>query len=80
MGAIDIKVWYLLLIYTNLKYRPGGRKSFNLLPMAAGHSVYLAYFVYSYLNFQPESMASLKKFYKTIWNLFYLEYCLYPFI
>eukprot|EP01036_Dinobryon_divergens_P028962 gene28962-38000_t len=37
-----------------LPFTPGGRKSFNLLPMAVGHSVYLAYFVYSYLNFQPE--------------------------
>ena len=63
-----------------MNYRPGGRNNFNVLPMAVGHSAYLAYFVYSYLNFQPESMTSLKKFYKTIWNLFYLEYCLYPFI
>lgn len=26
------------------------------------------------------SLVSVKVFYKSIWNLFYLEYCLYPFI
>ena len=26
------------------------------------------------------NLVSVKIFYKSIWNLFYLEYCLYPFI
>ena len=26
------------------------------------------------------NLTSVKVFYKSIWNLFYLEYCLYPFI
>jgi hypothetical protein len=26
------------------------------------------------------SLSSVKVFYKSIWNLFYMEYCLYPFI
>lgn len=53
---------------------------FRTVPMVIGHSLYLLYFVYSYNKFDPDSMSSLKSFYKAIWNLFYLEYCLYPFI
>lgn len=54
--------------------------SFKALPMAAGHGALLTYFLLSYQNFQSDSIVSIKKFYKAIWNLFYLEYVLYVFI
>lgn len=54
--------------------------NFKRLPMIAGHLCYLLYFAWSYSNFEAEDMVSLKRFYKRIWNLFYLEYVLYPFI
>ena len=57
-----------------------GSTMFKVFPMVAGHSAFLAYFIWSYRRFEPEDMTSLKKFYKSIWNLFYLEYFLYPFI
>ena len=53
---------------------------FNLFPMTIGHSILLSYFVYSYSRLDATDMSSVKKFYKAIWSLFYLEYCLYPFI
>lgn len=54
--------------------------SFNKVAMSAGHSVLLSYFVYSAVTFEPTSSSSIRDYYKAIWNLFYLEYCLYPFI
>ena len=53
---------------------------FNILPMTLGHTGLLAYFVKSYQKLKPESVDSIQDFYKAIWNCFYLEYCLYPFI
>lgn len=29
---------------------------------------------------EPDSQESIKGFYKRIWDLFYLEYAIYPFI
>lgn len=54
--------------------------SFRKLPMIVGHGAYLIYFLASYRNLDASSMDSIKRFYKSIWNLFYLEYLLYPFI
>lgn len=55
-------------------------KVFNVLPMSLGHLSLLSYFMWSFRQLDAEDMKSIKKFYKVIWNLFYLEYCLYPFI
>jgi len=55
-------------------------KSFKMLPMVSGHLMLLIYFLLAYRELIPSDMQSLKIFYKSIWNLFYLEYCLYPFI
>jgi homogentisate solanesyltransferase len=54
--------------------------TFNTLPMSLGHAGFLTYFLVSYSKLDSSDMKSIKKFYKAIWNLFYLEYCLYPFI
>lgn len=60
-----------------------GGPSFNRAPMVGGHAAFLVYFLWSFLKFDKDADStpvSLKRFYKSIWNLFYLEYCLYPFI
>lgn len=53
--------------------------SFRVLPMTLGHGALLTYFLVSYSKLDSSSMPSIKQFYKAIWNLFYLEYCLYVF-
>ena len=53
---------------------------FKIIPMAVGHTVLLSYFLVSYSRLDASSVTCVKKFYKAIWNLFYLEYCLYPLI
>jgi homogentisate solanesyltransferase len=53
---------------------------FNAWPMTLGHLGLLTYFLVNYSKLDATSMTSIKQFYKAIWNLFYLEYCLYPFI
>jgi homogentisate solanesyltransferase len=63
-----------------LPFAPFLRNSFNKVAMVWGHSLYLLYFLSSYSELDAENTTSLKRFYKAIWNLFYLEYCLYPFI
>lgn len=55
-------------------------KTFNKLPMSIGHAGLLLYFVVSSLKLNPVDSKSINKYYKEIWNLFYLEYLLYPFI
>eukprot|EP00607_Mallomonas_marina_P008446 CAMPEP_0182423778 /NCGR_PEP_ID=MMETSP1167-20130531/9860_1 /TAXON_ID=2988 /ORGANISM="Mallomonas Sp, Strain CCMP3275" /LENGTH=100 /DNA_ID=CAMNT_0024603053 /DNA_START=868 /DNA_END=1167 /DNA_ORIENTATION=- len=40
---------------------------FKMLPMAAGHSALLAYFLVSYFALDPNSTSSIKNFYKSIW-------------
>ena len=56
------------------------RESFKTIPMALGHAALLSYFTWGWSRLDTSKMTSVKKFYKVIWNLFYLEYCLYPFI
>lgn len=53
---------------------------FKMLPMVIGHTSFLGYFLISLSKLNGSEISSVKKFYKSIWNLFYLEYCLYPFI
>lgn len=54
--------------------------SFNRIPMIVGHLSMLLYFLWSRSKLNPTSMTSIKGFYKAIWNMFYIEYCIYPFI
>ena len=56
------------------------RGAFKTKVMSGAHSLLLAYFLFSFSKLQPENIESINKFYKAIWNLFYLEYCVYPFI
>lgn len=54
--------------------------SFNKLPMSLGHGLLLLYLANIHAKLNPTSIVSIKQFYKSIWNLFYLEYLLYIFI
>eukprot|EP00981_Chlorochromonas_danica_P007033 scaffold1534_cov158-Ochromonas_danica.AAC.5 len=54
--------------------------NFRLLPMLLGHLGGLVYLVYLYKQLNANDASSVKAFYKRIWNLFYFEYLLYPFI
>lgn len=54
--------------------------AFQSRVMSGAHSLLLAYFLFSFSKLQPDNMDSINKFYRAIWNLFYLEYCVYPFI
>lgn len=48
--------------------------------MVGGHAVLLAMLGRSLRKLEPDSQDSVKSFYKRIWDLFYLEYAMYPFI
>lgn len=48
--------------------------------MVGGHTLLLALMASSLRALNPESQDSIKGFYKRIWDLFYLEYAMYPFI
>ena len=56
------------------------RTIFAPIPMIGGHVVLASILLYRYQQLQPNSMASVKRFYKHIWDLFYLEYVLYTLI
>ncbi|KAL7530694.1 hypothetical protein ACHAWF_003476 [Thalassiosira exigua] len=58
----------------------GGAGSFNLVPMVGGHAALAAMLLTRFRALEPESLASIKRYYKHIWDLFYLEYVLYALI
>lgn len=53
---------------------------YNRAFMAVGHALAAGWLVLSFRKLKPESPASVKAYYKRIWDLFYLEYVMYPFI
>jgi len=54
--------------------------AFNMWTMVGGHAVLALMMLRNYMLLKPDSQSSIKKFYARIWNLFYLEYALYPFL
>ncbi|EWM30055.1 tocopherol polyprenyltransferase-like protein [Nannochloropsis gaditana] len=54
--------------------------AFRQWVMVGGHTVLAALLIQRYKKLEPDSLASIKAFYKSIWDLFYLEYALYPFL
>lgn len=57
-------------------------QAFRTVPMVLGHSVLAAFLMYQtwLLDAGKYSKAAVAGFYRFIWNLFYLEYALLPFI
>jgi homogentisate solanesyltransferase len=54
--------------------------TFNAFPMIAGHAALAVMLLVRFKDLEPEKLASIKKYYKHIWDLFYLEYFLYTLI
>lgn len=55
-------------------------KAFHRIPMIAGHAFLAFKLLRTYAQLDPSSLPSIRQFYRGIWDLFYLEYMLYPFI
>lgn len=53
---------------------------FRRAPMALGHALLGAKLLVTYRQLEPSSLGSIKRFYGGIWQIFYLQYTLYPFI
>mmetsp|Transcript_23966 Transcript_23966/g.58577 ORF Transcript_23966/g.58577 Transcript_23966/m.58577 type:complete len:200 (+) Transcript_23966:676-1275(+) len=68
---------YVHAILTGLLSAPG---TFNPVPMIGGHAALATMLVLRFRQLDPDSMSSVKKFYKHVWDLFYLEYGLYTLI
>lgn len=68
---------YVQAIATGVLMAPG---TFNKIPMIGGHAVLATILLARFRQLKPDSMASVKKYYKHIWDLFYLEYVLYTLI
>jgi homogentisate solanesyltransferase len=68
---------YVHALATGILSKPG---TFQRIPMIGGHLALAAMLVVRFRQLDPDSMPSIKKYYKHIWDLFYLEYALYTII
>jgi len=68
---------YVHAIATGLLAAPG---TFRTWLMLSGHSLAAGWMAWSAKKFNAEKAESIKAYYKQIWNLFYFEYAMYPFI
>ena len=68
---------YVHAIATGLLSSKG---TFKLIPMVGGHFALALMLIRRFRQLDPESMPSIKTYYKNIWDLFYLEYGLYTLI
>lgn len=68
---------YVHAVATGLMARPG---AFHSVPMVGGHAALAALLLTRFRQLDAESIPSIKKYYKHIWDLFYLEYVLYTLI
>ena len=68
---------YVHAIATGL-LSPSG--SFNKIPMVGGHLALAGLLLSRFSKLDAESIPSIKKYYKYIWDNFYLEYFLYTLI
>ena len=68
---------YVQAIATGLLAASG---TFNMVPMIGGHIALASILLFRFKQLDPDSMPSIKRYYKHIWDLFYLEYGLYTLI
>ena len=68
---------YIAAIATAL-LAPAG--AFRRAFMAGGHALGAAWLLISSAKLKPDDASSVKSYYKQVWNLFYFEYLMYPFI
>jgi homogentisate solanesyltransferase len=76
-ASVCLLLNYVHAIATGLLARPG---SFRKIPMVGGHAALAALLLSRFRKLEPESIPSIKRYYKHIWDLFYLEYVLYTLI
>lgn len=76
-AAAALGLNYVGAVATALLAAPG---VFRRPVMAAGHALAGAWLWRSHCKLEANEPKSMKAFYKQIWNLFYFEYMLYPFI
>ena len=74
-GALCLN--YSAAIATALLSPAGTFRAFVMVP---GHALLALWLLKSHAKLEPDSQESVKKFYKRIWDLFYLEYMMYPFL
>jgi len=77
-ATLCLLVNYIHAIMTGLLSK--SQNAFRMVPMIGGHLALASMLVFRFKQFNPESMESVKKYYKHIWDLFYLEYGLYTLI
>lgn len=68
---------YVHAILTGVLSKAG---AFRSVPMIGGHAVLATMLLARFKELEPEKLPSIKKYYKHIWDLFYLEYVLYTLI
>ncbi|KAL3787643.1 hypothetical protein HJC23_011791 [Cyclotella cryptica] len=68
---------YFHAILTGVLSKAG---AFRSIPMIGGHAVLATILLARFKELEPEKLPSIKKYYKHIWDLFYLEYVLYTLI
>jgi hypothetical protein len=76
-ASLCLLVNYVHALATGLFAAPA---TFNMIPMIGGHLALASMLILRFRQLDPDSMASVKKYYKHIWDLFYLEYGLYTLI
>jgi homogentisate solanesyltransferase len=68
---------YLQAMASGILASPG---TFRRIPMIGGHAALAVVLLTRFRQLDPDSMGSVKQYYKHIWDLFYLEYGLYTLI
>mmetsp|Transcript_10300 Transcript_10300/g.22220 ORF Transcript_10300/g.22220 Transcript_10300/m.22220 type:complete len:394 (-) Transcript_10300:79-1260(-) len=76
-ATICLLLNYAHAILTGVLSKAGTFKPF---PMIGGHAALAIMLLARFRELEPEKLASIKKYYKHIWDLFYLEYLLYALI
>ena len=71
---------FLNYVHAILTWALSKAGTFRLLPMIGGHAALATILLARFRELEPEKLASIKKYYKHIWDLFYLEYVLYTLI
>eukprot|EP00522_Entomoneis_paludosa_P006990 CAMPEP_0172444106 /NCGR_PEP_ID=MMETSP1065-20121228/4215_1 /TAXON_ID=265537 /ORGANISM="Amphiprora paludosa, Strain CCMP125" /LENGTH=395 /DNA_ID=CAMNT_0013194525 /DNA_START=42 /DNA_END=1229 /DNA_ORIENTATION=- len=76
-ATVCLMVNYIHALATGLLAKPG---TFKMIPMIGGHLAGAAILLARFRQLEPDSIKSIKLYYKHIWDLFYMEYALYTLI
>jgi len=68
---------YLHALATGLLSKQG---AYKMVPMIGGHAALATLLLARFRQLEPDSIKSVKLYYKHIWDLFYMEYALYTLI